>query len=167
MLYVSTGDGSGPNPPDGLTTGQDVSDLLGAILRIDVHQQSSDRPYAIPSDKPFIKQPGSRPEIFAYGLRNPWKFGIDQQTGDVFVADNGWETWEMIHHVHAGSNCGWPIMEGRAELRTDVKLGPTPITPPAWDHPHTEANSVIGGPVYRGSELQALNGSFIYGDYIT
>lgn len=167
MLYISTGDGSGPNPPDGLTTGQDVSDLLGAILRIDVHQQSSDRPYAIPSDNPFINQPDARPEIFAYGLRNPWKFGIDQQTGDVFVADNGWETWEMIHHVHAGSNCGWPIMEGRAELRTDVKIGPTPITPPAWDHPHTEANSVIGGPVYRGSKLQALNGSFIYGDYIT
>jgi putative heme-binding domain-containing protein len=167
LLYISTGDGSGPNPPDGLTTGQDVTDLLGAILRIDVRHPGEGRAYSIPADNPFAAHSSAKPEIFAYGLRNPWKFGIDQQTGDVFVADNGWETWEMIHHVKAGTNCGWPVMEGRAELRKEVAPGPTPITPPAWDHPHSEANSVIGGPVYRGAKIPDLQGCFIYGDYIT
>ncbi len=167
LLHIATGDGSGPNPPDGLTTGQDVSDLLGAILRIDVDHPTAGENYSIPSDNPFVKTPNARPEIFGYGLRNPWKFGIDSKTNEVFVADNGWETWEMIHLVGSGTNCGWPVMEGRARLRTEVALGPTPITPPIRDHHHSEANSVIGGPVYRGKKLPALDGQFIYGDYIT
>lgn len=167
MLYVSTGDGAGPNPPDSLTTGQTVDDLLGALLRIDVNQTSRELSYAVPADNPFVGMDNARPEIFAYGLRNPWKFGIDQQTGDVFVADNGWETWEMIHHVRSGQNCGWPVMEGRAKLRTEVPVGPTPIVPPARDHHHSEANSVIGGPVYRGNKLPELQNYFVYGDYIT
>lgn len=167
MLYISTGDGFGPNPPDGLTTGQDISDLLGGILRIDVDHTSGDLPYAIPADNPFVNTKGARGEIWAYGLRNPWKFGIDRQTGDIFAADNGWESWEMIHKIVPGGNCGWPVMEGRAALRTEVKVGPTPIRPPVKDHPHSEANSVIGGPVYRGKKLPALDGSFVYGDYIT
>jgi glucose/arabinose dehydrogenase len=166
-LYISTGDGSGPNPPDGLTTGQDVSDLLGAILRIDVASTSNDKPYAIPSDNPFIGRPDARPEIWAYGLRNPWKFGVDSESGRVFAADNGWESWEMVHRIVRGGNCGWPVMEGRAALRTEVKPGPTPIIPPVKDHPHSVANSVIGGPVYRGKKLPGLVGSFVYGDYIT
>jgi putative heme-binding domain-containing protein len=166
-LYISTGDGSGPNPPDGLTTGQTVDDLLGAVLRLDVNRAIAERPYAIPSDNPFVDRPGARPEIWSYGLRNPWKFGVDPKTGDVFVADNGWESWEMIHKLGRGSNCGWPVMEGRAALRSEVPVGPTPIVPPVKDHPHTEANSVIGGPVYRGAKLPKLDGSFVYGDYIT
>jgi putative heme-binding domain-containing protein len=166
-LYIATGDGTGPNPPDALTTGQDVSDLLGAVLRIDVDRAGSDRGYSVPSDNPFVDLPEARPEIWAYGLRNPWKFGVDPETGDVFAADNGWESWEMVHRIVRGGNCGWPVMEGRAALRTDVKVGPTPIIPPVKDHPHSEANSVIGGPVYRGQKLPNLHGSFIYGDYIT
>ena len=167
LLYISTGDGSGPNPPDGRTTGQDVTDLLGAVLRIDVDRTTNDANYTIPADNPFVDNAAARSEIFAYGLRNPWKFGVDSQTSDVFVADNGWETWEMVHHVKNGQNCGWPVMEGRAELRTEVKVGPTPIVPPARDHHHSEANSVIGGPVYRSDQLSGLNGFFVYGDYIT
>ncbi len=167
MLYISTGDGSGPNPPDGLTTGQDLSDLLGAVLRIDVDHQEKDRYYRIPKDNPFVKTPKARGEIWAYGLRNPWKFGIDPKTGAIFAADNGWETWESVHKIVRGGNCGWPVMEGRAILRSEVKPGPTPIRPPIKDHLHTEANSVIGGPVYRGKKLPGLEGAFIYGDYIT
>ncbi|MFM8252383.1 MAG: PQQ-dependent sugar dehydrogenase [Planctomycetota bacterium] len=167
-LYVATGDGAGPNPPDGLTTGQTVDDLLGAILRLDVdHPASAEQRYTVPADNPFVDLPGARPEIWFYGLRNPWKFGVDPQTGEMFVADNGWETWEMVHRVVKGGNGGWPIMEGRAALRTEVPVGPTPILPPAVDHPHTEANSVVGGTVYRGATLPALDGWFIYGDYIT
>lgn len=167
LLYIATGDGSGPNPPDGLTTGQDVTDLLGAILRIDVDHPATGMNYSIPADNAFASHATARPEIFGYGLRNPWKFGIDRKTGEVYVADNGWETWEMIHLVGNGTNCGWPIMEGRAILRGEVALGPTPITPPIRDHHHSEANSVIGGPVYRGDKLKSLDGEFIYGDYIT
>lgn len=167
MLYISTGDGSGPNPPDGRTSGQDVSDLFGSILRIDVDHKSGDKLYTVPADNPFVENKLGLPEIWAYGLRNPWKFGTDPETGNIFAADNGWETWEMVHKIVRGGNCGWPIMEGRAALRTEVKPGPTPIIPPVKDHPHTEANSVIGGPVYRGSKIPALTGSFIYGDYIT
>ncbi|MFO0902144.1 MAG: PQQ-dependent sugar dehydrogenase [Pirellulales bacterium] len=167
MLYISTGDGSGPNPPDGLTTGQTVDDLLGALLRIDVDRSANGLSYAIPSDNPFVDRAGARPEIWSYGLRNPFKFGVDQESNDVFVADNGWETWELIHRAGRGTNCGWPVMEGRAVLRSEVPVGPTPITPPIKDHPHTEANSVIGGPVYRGGKLPGLEGAFIYGDYIT
>ncbi len=167
LLYIATGDGSGPNPPDGLTTGQDVTDLLGAILRIDVDHPSNGRNYSVPADNTFANHESARPEIFGYGLRNPWKFGIDRKTGEVYVADNGWETWEMIYLVGNGTNCGWPIMEGRALLRSEVAPGPTPITPPIRDHHHSEANSVIGGPVYRGDKLKTLNGEFVYGDYIT
>lgn len=166
-LYISTGDGSGPNPPDGLTTGQDVSDLLGAVLRIDVDKIEGNRNYVVPSDNPFVEMEGARPEIWAYGLRNPWKIGTDSVTGEVFAADNGWETWEMVHRIVRGGNCGWPVMEARAILRSEVKIGPTPIIPPIKDHHHSEANSVIGGPVYRGRKLPDLIGSFIYGDYIT
>ena len=167
LLYIATGDGSGPNPPDGLTTGQDVTDLLGSILRIDVDHPANGKNYSIPADNAFITHTTARPEIFAYGLRNPWKFGIDHQTGEVYVADNGWETWEMIYLVGNGTNCGWPVMEGRALLRSEVGVGPTPITPPIRDHHHSEANSVIGGPVYRGEKLKTLDGEFVYGDYIT
>ncbi|MFT7640602.1 MAG: putative heme-binding domain-containing protein, partial [Pirellulaceae bacterium] len=167
FLYASTGDGAGPNPPDSRDTGQDVSDLLGAILRIDVDRADGDRPYSIPKDNPFVGKKNIREEIWSYGLRNPWKFGIDQKTNEIFVADNGWETWESVHLIQRGGNCGWPMREGRAILRTDVKQGPTPIIPPIKDHFHTEANSVIGGPVYRGGKMPGLDGAFIYGDYIT
>ncbi len=166
-LYISTGDGFGPNPPDKRNTGQDVSDLLGSVLRIDIDRHDNGKPYAIPSDNPFVDLDGARAEIWAYGLRNPWKFGIDRQSGEIYVADNGWESWEMVHRIQRGGNCGWPIMEGRALLRAEVKRGPTPIIPPVKDHAHTEANSVIGGPVYRGEFFKDLNGSFVYGDYIT
>lgn len=167
MLYISTGDGSGPNPPDGRTAAQDVSNLFGCVLRIDIRKKSDGKNYAVPADNPFVDLDGARPEIWAYGLRNPWKFGVDQKTGDIFAADNGWESWEMVHRIVRGGNCGWPIMEGRAVLRSEVTQGPTPIRPPVKDHSHTEANSVIGGPIYRGSKLPELHGTFIYGDYIT
>jgi putative heme-binding domain-containing protein len=167
MLYISTGDGSGPNPPDGRTAAQDVSNLFGCVLRIDIRRKDEGKNYLVPEDNPFVDLAGARPEIWAYGLRNPWKFGVDRETGNIFAADNGWESWEMVHRIVRGGNCGWPIMEGRAVLRSEVKQGPTPIRPPVKDHSHSEANSVIGGPIYRGTTLPALNGTFIYGDYIT
>ena len=134
MLYISTGDGSGPNPPDGRTAAQDVSNLFGCVLRIDIRKKADGKNYTVPSDNPFVDLDGARPEIWAYGLRNPWKFGVDRKTGDIFAADNGWESWEMVHRIVRGGNCGWPIMEGRAVLRSEVTQGPTPIRPPVKDH---------------------------------
>jgi putative heme-binding domain-containing protein len=167
MLYIATGDGSGPNPPDSRTAAQDVSNLFGSILRIDPDHPTDGRMYGIPQGNPFTDHENARPEIWSYGLRNPWKFGVDRKTGDLFAADNGWETWEMVHRIVPGGNCGWPIMEGRASLRSEVRRGPTEIRPPIKDHHHSEANSVVGGPIYRGDKLVDLQGTFIYGDYIT
>ena len=165
-LYISTGDGAGPNPPDPIGDAQNLSNLFGAILRVNVHGAEAPTSYAIPPDNPFINVPAARPEIWAYGLRNPWRFAVDRQSGKVWIGDNGWETWELIHAARSGSNHGWPIMEGRLPLLTHLKRGPTPIIPPVKDISHTLANSVIGGPVYRGKKHTELDGWFIHGDYI-
>ncbi len=167
FLYISTGDGANPNPPDGLDAGQDLSRLLSKILRIDVDRVENDRPYAIPSDNPFIKTPRARPEIWAYGFRNPWRMSFDRQTGDLWVGDVGWEAWEMIYRVQKGGNYGWSVMEGPQAVRPEAKRGPTPILPPALAFPHTEAASITGGYVYRGKRLKDLAGVYLCGDWVT
>ncbi len=167
FLYISTGDGTSPNPPDGLDTGQDLSDLLGAILRVDVDREDKGRPYAVPPDNPFVKTSGARPEIWAYGFRNPWRMSFDRPTGDLWVGDVGWELWEMVYRIRRGGNYGWSVMEGRQAVRPGAKRGPTPILPPTLDFPHTEAASITGGYVYRGSRLKELRGAYICGDWVT
>jgi putative heme-binding domain-containing protein len=166
-LYVSTGDGSSPNPPDALNTGQDLSDLLSAILRIDVDHKDPGKNYAIPKDNPFVKTPGARPEIWAYGFRNPWQMSFDRKTGELWVGDVGWELWEMIYKVQRGGNYGWPIMEGRQPVKPNGKRGPTPILPPTIDFPHSEAASITGGYVYRGKRFPELYGAYVCGDWET
>ena len=166
-LYVSTGDGVGPNPPDVNNVGQDISNLRSSVLRIDVNHTAGDQPYAIPADNPFVDSPGARPEVWAYGFRNPWKMDFDGTTGNLWVGDVGWETWEMVYYVSRGGNYGWPIMEGRKPLRSEIQPGPTPITLPVKDYPRSEANSVTGGIVYSGKKYPELAGWFIHGDYRT
>jgi putative heme-binding domain-containing protein len=166
-LYISTGDGTSPNPPDALDTGQNLTDLLSCILRIDVDHEANGRPYAVPADNPFVKVPKACPEIWAYGLRNPWRMGFDRVTGDLWVGDVGWEKWEMIYRVQRGGNYGWSIMEGPQPVRPDAKRGPTPILPPNLAFPHTEAASITGGYVYRGKRLKDLVGTYICGDWVT
>jgi putative heme-binding domain-containing protein len=167
FLYISTGDGSNPNPPDALDTGQDISDLLSSILRIDVDHEDKGKAYAVPPDNPFVKTPGARPEIWAYGFRNPWRMSFDRATGDLWVGDVGWELWEMVYRVRRGGNYGWSVMEGRQAVRPESKRGPTPILPPTLDFPHTEAASITGGYVYRGKRLKELVGAYICGDWVT
>ena len=167
MLYISTGDAAGPNPPDPLNTGQDCSDLLSSILRIDVDRRQEGRPYAIPPDNPFVGQAGIRGEIWAYGFRNPWRMSFDRQTGELWVGDVGWELWEMVHKVEKGGNYGWSIVEGRQPIKPDQKVGPTPIRPPLIELPHTIAASVTGGYVYRGQKFPELEGAYIFGDWET
>ncbi|MFL5243885.1 MAG: PQQ-dependent sugar dehydrogenase [Gemmataceae bacterium] len=172
MLYISTGDSANPNPPDPLNTGQDISDLLSSILRIDVDHKSEPeganpwRNYAIPKDNPFVGMKGARPEVWAYGLRNPWRMGFDRQTGELFVGDVGWELWESIHRVEKGGNYGWSAMEGPQPIKPE-KVGPTPIHPALIELPHTIACSVTGGRVYRGKKFPELRGAYIFGDWET
>src|SRR5262249_15350674 len=126
-LYISTGDGGGPNPPDPLKTGQDISDLLSSVLRIDVDHADHGKGYRVPDDNPFVTYPGARPEVWAYGLRNPWRMSFDRRTRALWVADVGWELWEMVYRVEKGGNYGWSIMEGPQAIKLDEKPGPTPI----------------------------------------
>jgi putative heme-binding domain-containing protein len=167
FLYISTGDGADPNPPDGLNTGQNLDDFLSCILRIDVDHQDKGKAYAVPPDNPFVRTPGAKPEIWAYGFRNPWKMSFDRKTGELWVGDVGWELWEMVYRVQRGGNYGWSVMEGRQPVRPNAKRGPTPILPPNLDFPHTEAASITGGFVYRGKRLPDLAGCYVCGDWVT
>ncbi|HSQ57732.1 MAG TPA: PQQ-dependent sugar dehydrogenase, partial [Gemmata sp.] len=167
MLYISTGDGSSPNPPDALTTGQDCSDLLSSILRIDVDHRDAGKNHAIPKDNPFVGMKDVRPEIWAFGFRNPWRMSFDRKTGDLYVGDVGWELWEMVHKITKGGNYGWSIMEARQPIRPNQKIGPTPIQAPLIEISHTVGTSVTGGYVYRGKKFPELDGAYIFGDWET
>src|SRR5262245_49272249 len=166
MLYVSTGDAASPNPPDPLNTGQDISDLLSSVLRIDVDHKDEGKNYAVPKDNPFVAMKGARPEVWAYGFRNPWRMSFDRQTGELFVGDVGWELWEMVHRVEKGGNYGWSAMEGPQPIKPE-KVGPTPIRPALIELPHTIADSVTGGFVYRGKKFPELRGAYVFGDWET
>lgn len=166
MLYISTGDAASPNPPDPFNTGQDISDLLSSILRIDVDRRDEGQEYAVPKDNPFIGLAGARPEVWAYGFRNPWRMSFDRQSGELFVGDVGWELWEMVHRVEKGGNYGWSATEGPQPIKAD-QLGPTPIHPPLIELPHTIACSITGGYVYRGKKFPELRGAYVFGDWET
>jgi putative heme-binding domain-containing protein len=166
MLYISTGDAANPNPPDPLNTGQDISDLLSSILRIDVDHRDAGKNYAIPRDNPFIAMERARPEVWAYGFRNPWRMSFDRQTGELFVGDVGWELWESVHRVERGGNYGWSAMEGPQPIKS-AQIGPTPIHPALVELPHTIACSVTGGLVYRGKKFPELFGAYLFGDWET
>ncbi len=167
MLYISTGDAANPNPPDKYDTGQDLSDLLSSILRIDVDKTDPGLNYAIPKDNPFVGLPKTRGEIWAYGFRNPWRMSFDRPTGDLWVGDVGWELYEMVDRIQKGGNYGWPIKEGNQDVRPSAKQGPTPLLPPTLAFPHTEAASITGGYVYHGKKFPELEGAYICGDYVT
>lgn len=167
LLYISTGDGAPPFPPDPNGTGQDISDLLGSTLRIDVDQKTDDLPYSIPADNPFVNTDNARGEVWTYGHRNPWRMSFDKVTGHLWVGDVGWEMWEMVYRVQRGANYGWSILEHVQSVNPSFPRGPTPIVPPTAAHSHTESRSVTGGYVYRGDRLPDLIGTYVYGDYVT
>jgi glucose/arabinose dehydrogenase len=160
-LYIAAGDGGGPD------NGQGLGDLSSSILRIDVDHAEGDKPYAVPRDNPFVGVAGTRPEVWAYGLRQPWKFSFDRATGDLWAGDVGQDLWEMVYLVRRGGNYGWNLREGNHPFQPWRKSGPTPILPPVVEHGHAEARSITGGFVYRGTRLRELTGAYIYGDYDT
>jgi uncharacterized repeat protein (TIGR03806 family) len=162
MLYIGTGDGSGI--ADEYQTGQDLTDVRAKILRIDV---SDPRFYSIPKDNPFVDRGTARPEIWAYGLRQPWKMSFDAKTGDFWVGEVGQDLWESVHRIQKGGNYGWSVKEGTHDFRPERPKGPDAILPPVFEHSHSEFRSLTGGYVYRGSRLKDLVGAYVYGDFDT
>jgi glucose/arabinose dehydrogenase/mono/diheme cytochrome c family protein len=164
-LYVSSGDGSGGS--DAHLTGQTIDDLLAAVLRIDVDHPDSGRNYGVPKDNPFVDRKGARPELWAYGLRNPWRLSYDRESGQLWVGQNGQDLWEQVYLIRKGANYGWSISEGSHIFAATRHAGPDPISPPTAEHPHSEARSISGGRVYRGTRLPELVGAYVYGDWST
>lgn len=163
MLYISTGDGTSDS--DGWNSGQTIDDLLGAVLRIDVDHPQGAQAYSVPKDNPFLGWTNARPEIWAYGLRNPWRITVDQKTGHIWVGNNGQDLWETAHLVRRGENYGWSVYEGSHPFYLNRKPGPTPVVPPTIEHHHAEARSLTGGVVYYGERFRDLEGAYVYGDY--
>ncbi len=165
FLYLVTGDGSGIG--DSLNIGQDLSSVFAKLLRIDVDNPDKGKAYGIPKDNPFVKTPGARPEVYAYGLRQLWRFSFDKKTGDLWGGEVGQDLWEMVYKIEKGGNYGWSVQEGNYPFRPDRKKGPTPILKPVAEHSHTDFRSITGGFVYRGKRLPELAGSYLYADFDT
>jgi len=160
-LYIGLGDGGSQGDPQG--NGQNLNALLGKMLRIDVSQE----PYGIPPDNPFINRAGARPEVWAYGFRNPWRYSFDRETGDLYIADVGQNAYEEVNFQPAsstgGENYGWNFMEGLHAYRGQAPDG---LTMPVAEYSHEEGGcSITGGYVYRGPSLPGLNGIYFFGDY--
>lgn len=164
-LYVGRGDGGGGGDPDG--NGQATSTLLGKILRIDVSGASG---YTIPASNPFAGSGTARPEIWSYGLRNPWRFSFDRANGDLYIADVGQDEWEEVNVATAASgggrelNFGWNVMEGLHCYEPSSNCDRTGLTLPVLEYGHAEGCSISGGYVYRGSAIPDLRGTYLYGD---
>lgn len=164
-LYIVTGDGSGI--ADQLETGQKIDDLLGSFLRIDVDKTDGEKNYSIPKDNPFVAMKDARPEIWAYGLRQAWRFSFDKATGDLWAGEVGQDLWEMVYRIEKGGNYGWSVQEGLHPFRPLRPKGPTPILTPVIEHNHHEFRSITGGYIYHGKRLPELQNAYIYGDYDT
>ncbi|MCA9128205.1 MAG: PQQ-dependent sugar dehydrogenase [Planctomycetales bacterium] len=163
-LYISVGDGSGMG--DTLETGQDITDLSGSILRIDVDHPFHEQLYSIPKDNPFVLVKGARGEVWSYGHRHVWKFSFDRQNR-LWAGDVGQDLWEAVYVVESGGNYGWSVKEANHPFRPNRTLGPTPIRLPIVEHSHSHFRSVTGGYVSYTTRLPELNGAYIYGDYDT
>ncbi len=160
MLYIGMGDGGSAGDP--FNNGQRLDTLLGKLLRIDVDGES---PYRVPRDNPFVGRRGARGEIWAYGLRNPWRFSFDRATGRLLLADVGQHKWEEIHLIEKGQNYGWNIMEGWHCFNPPTGCRKAGLRLPIAEYDHAQGCSITGGYVYRGSRLPDLRGRYLFGDY--
>ncbi|MCX4240495.1 PQQ-dependent sugar dehydrogenase [Paraliomyxa miuraensis] len=160
LLYVAVGDGGAGGDPKG--NGQDLGTLLGTILRLRVGAGIDG--YEIPAGNPFIDTPGARPEIFAYGLRNPWRCSFDRQVGTLWCGDVGQDAFEEVDIVTAGGNYGWNLREGKHPFERGQAT--TALLDPIIEYGHDEGQSITGGYVYRGTRLSDFRGTYFYGDYV-
>jgi glucose/arabinose dehydrogenase len=164
-LYIGLGDGGGAGDPG--DRAQSLSTLLGKILRIDTESTPDSPGYRVPKDNPFVNRAGAKPEIWAFGLRNPWRFSFDPPTGDMWIGDVGQDQWEEIDLLPAGSkgglDLGWPLYEGNDYFKaTSKKSG---FVWPVFAYTHREGISVTGGYVYRGATYPGMQGMYVFGDY--
>ncbi len=167
MFWIGLGDGGAANDP--LDSGQRLDTLLGKLLRVDVDRPGErGAPYAIPPDNPFRGRPDARPEIWAYGLRNPWRFAFDRETGDLYIADVGQNRWEEVNVAAAsskgGENYGWNLMEGFHPFRRP-NVDRKGLALPAVEYGHDVGLSITGGHVYRGRDVPEIRGHYFYADY--
>lgn len=166
-LYISLGDGGGQHDKHGtIGNGQDMTTLLGKILRIDVNTQKG---YTVPKDNPFVGKDNVRPEIWAYGFRNPYRISFDKKTGGLFAGEVGQDLWEEVDIIKKGANYGWRIVEGthchNADNTTDDSCDTTGITMPIAEYSHKEGISITGGFVYRGAQISELEGTYVFADW--
>jgi len=166
-LYIGTGDGGSAGDPS--NHAQDLSQLLGKLLRIDVDHGT---PYAIPASNPFVARSGARGEVWAYGLRNPWRFSFDRASGDLWIGDVGQDAYEEVDLQRAssigGENYGWRRMEGFHCYNPASNCADASFALPIIEYPHAQgACSISGGYRYRGTQVPALAGGYLYGDYCT
>jgi glucose/arabinose dehydrogenase len=159
-LYLSLGDGGGLGDPDDLA--QDLSNLYGTIIRIDV---SPNEGYDIPPGNPFVGVEGARPEIWAYGLRNPWRIDFDPETGEMWAGDVGEDSWEEVNRIVRGGNYGWSCYEGNEPFRPERCPEGTDVIFPHAVHGREESVALVGGNVYRGEATPELYGHYIYADF--
>ena len=163
-LYIGLGDGGKGGDPHG--NGQNTSTLLGSILRIDVSDLDREGTYTIPPDNPLVGEGGgARQEIWAYGLRNPWRFTFDRLTGDLWAGDVGQDRFEEVDLIQPGLNYGWNVMEGFHCFKPSRSCDQEGLEPPVIEYSSSEGCSVIGGYVYRGPGLPSLYGAYLYGDF--
>ncbi|HVE91365.1 MAG TPA: PQQ-dependent sugar dehydrogenase [Actinomycetota bacterium] len=162
-LWIGLGDGGSSGDPAG--NAQSLDTLLGKMLRINP-RPSGGRDYGIPSDNPFVGKSGARGEIWAYGLRNPWRYSFDRSTGDLYIADVGQNAWEEVNFRSAaskgGENYGWDRLEGTHRFEGDPPPG---HVPPVYEYSLKEGCAVTGGYVYRGSRIPALQGAYLFADF--
>jgi uncharacterized repeat protein (TIGR03806 family) len=161
-LYMSVGDGGSGGDPFG--NGQSLATHHGKILRIDVDGAA---PYSVPADNPFVSRAGALPEIWAYGLRNPWRCSFDSATGDLWAGDVGQDTYEEVDRIVAGGNYGWNRKEAFADFAPVATPPADPLTDPLAAYDHGAGQSVIGGYVYRGANVPSLAGAYVYADFVS
>lgn len=162
FLYIGLGDGGSGGDPQG--NGQNTNTPLGKLLRIDVDHMGAGMEYAVPADNPFVTS-GGRPEIWAYGFRNPWRFSFERGTGRLFVADVGQGAFEEIDLAEKGKNFGWNTMEGKHCFSPSSGCNMSGLSLPIAEYDHGEGIAVIGGYVYKGKALPALAGAYLFGDF--
>lgn len=165
FLYIALGDGGLRNDP--LAHGENIATHLGSILRIDIDKSSPGKKYAIPADNPFVSVVGAQPEIFAFGLRNPWRIAFDKATGKLWCGDVGQELWEEIDIIEKGGNYGWSSREGSKPFSNRSSHEKFPPREPVWEYDHGVGKSITGGRVYRNSRLPQLVGKYLYADYVS
>jgi len=170
FLYIAIGDGGSGNDPHG--NGQNLQTLLGKILRIDVDNPAPGQKYGIPKDNPFPNSLANNkrialPEIYCYGLRNVWRMSFDRQNGQFWVADVGQNLWEEINLGVKGGNYGWNLREARHEFAPNSTNTSAGLIDPIWEYHHDIGKSITGGHVYRGKQVPALIGHYLYADYVS